>query len=173
MEDSQSEYAKDTVVGLIELFQTNFGDVFKSYWEATPTSQPPDVDFPLVIVQKMSGKATLGPTSTDDDTETIVITVMLNMADDIGSANVRTTTMRHLQNLIEGQDPSTNQYKTGTFFYILRTYLTLLQSSGNIWLIDSDISVKYDQVPRKDMPAISIADITMTTQRRVIVSNRQ
>ena len=120
----------------------------------------------------MSTKAVIGPTSTDEVPETIAITIMLNMADDVGSANVRTTTMRHLQNLIEGQDPATNQYKADTFLFVLRTYLTLLQSSGQVWLLDSDVAIKYDTIPRKDMPTITMADIILTTQRRIVVSNR-
>lgn len=167
MDQSQALYAPDTTTHLIKLFQATFDDYFKTYWEAWPSNIPPTADFPLVIIQKQAGKAVIGPTSTDEITETFIVTIMLNKADDAGSSNVRTTTMRKLQNLIEGQDPTSLQYKPDTFLYVLRSYLT-----QQTWLLDSDVSIKYNQVPLQDLPTMAVADISVTTQRRVIVPSR-
>ena len=169
MDTDQSLYAKDTVTLLIELFQGIFGDTFKSYWEGTPTTVPNATDFPLVIIQQKKTKAVIGPTSTDEVPETITISVWLNEADDLGSENVRTTTMRKLQFMVQGQDPVTKDYRNDTFLYALRHYLTTL-NTGSQWLIDSDVEVQYDQGRHKDLPTIAMADIILTTQRRVIVS---
>lgn len=172
MDDQQALYAPDTTIRLIEQFKTAFGDYFKTYFEATPTTPPSDADYPVLIVQKLRNQAVVGPTSTDNLTERIAITVAINQADDVGSANIRTTTMRKLEHLVEGLDPSTNQYKTDTVLYVIRTHLTLLQSTGQIWLLDSNAEITYNQRRSADQPTICIADIVMTTQRRVIVSGR-
>lgn len=168
MDDSQQLYAEDSVSRLIKLFQSQFGTYFTTYYEATPSKIPPKDCYPLIIVQKMKSTAKIGPTSTDDVMEGIAISVWLNMADDAGSANVRTTTMRKLQNKIEGLDPVTFDYKADTVLYALRHFLTLTE-----WLIDSDVSVDYRQHQSKQMPTISACDIVVNTQRRVIVNNRQ
>jgi hypothetical protein len=169
MDTDQSLYAKDTTQLLIELFNSVFGNYFKSYWEATPTVVPPETDFPLVIVQKLRGKVTIGPTSTDEVPETFTISIWLNMADDVGSANIRTTTMRKLQYLVEGQDATTFDWRNDTFMHALRHYLSTLNSGGQ-WLIDSDCEISYAQAHRPDLPTITMADITLTTQRRVVVN---
>lgn len=171
MDDSNQLYAKDTITRLVELFQANFGDSY-TYFEASPNVPPVKEDYPIIIFDKMHTKATIGPTSTDDVPEVIMITVGINKAVDAGSQNVRTTTKRHLEHIVEGQDPVTNDYRSDTILYILRTYLTLLQQNGSIWLIDSDVDIKYDQLPQKDAPTIAYADITLSTQRRVIVPGR-
>lgn len=172
MDQNQQLYAKDTTTRLIELFQETFGDYFKSYWEATPTSIPPISDFPLVIVQKLKGKSMIGATSTDNLTETMSIAVMLNRADDVGSSNIRTTTMRKLENLVEGLDPVTYDYLPATFLYAVRKHLTMIGNDGMSYIIDSDVTYDYKQVPQKELPTMCIADLTMTTVRRVIVPGR-
>jgi len=172
MDDQQNLYAQDTVTRLVNLYEATFGTTFHRYFDAFPLTPPGKDDYPLVAVQQIHTKAIIGPTSTDDVPETIVTEVMINAADDAGSQNVRTATMRHLQNLVQGQDPVTFDYLPNTFLYCLRTHLTLLQSSGSIWLIDSDVDIKYDITQPKDMPLIALAEITLTTQRRVIVPGR-
>lgn len=168
MDDDQSQYAKDTVTHLIELLQSTFGDYFKTYFEAMPTSPPPEADYPLVIVQLLSSPVVLGPTQTDEFRETVQLTFVLNRADDAGSANVRSTTMRHLQNLVQAQDPITQQYKPNTVCHAIRTYLTLQD-----WLINSDVAIKYDMVTKVSHPTLCMANVMLNTWRRIYVPNRQ
>jgi len=164
VDPNQQLYAKDTVTRLIELFQTQFGDYFNSYWEDMPLEPPTALEYPALMVQKIEGGAVIGPTSTDEVTETIMIYVFKNTADVVGSTNVKTTTQRELQLLVEGQDPTTLHYRTDSILYVLRTYLTLDQ-----WLIDSDVRVHYGiEKPSNAESNVAFADITMTTQRRVI-----
>ncbi|HVB24125.1 MAG TPA: hypothetical protein VNG51_19460 [Ktedonobacteraceae bacterium] len=153
---------------LIELFQAQFGDYFNSYWEDMPLIPPTKEEYPALMVQKLEGTAVIGPTSTDEVTESILITIFKNTSDAVGSGNVKTTTQRELQLLVEGQDPVTLDYKPDTILYVLRTYLTLQQ-----WLIDSDVKFHYGiEKPGNAETNIAYADVTMSTQRRVIVSGR-
>jgi hypothetical protein len=166
MDDSQTLYAEDTVSRLVGLLKAAFGDSY-TYYDAWPTAMPPT--FPVMIVQLIHTKMTVGPTSTDEVPETVEITVMFNQADAAGSTNVRTTTRRHLQNVIQGQDPTnTNQYKPDTVAYVLRTYLTMTE-----WLINSDVDIKYDITPPPELPTMAAATVTLTTWRRTVVQGRQ
>ena len=169
MDDSQTEYAPDTTTKLIEFLQENLAYTFKTYFEATPTTMPTALDFPIVIVQKMEGTVGIDWTQTDLVEETMMLTFVLNRADDVGSANVRTTTMRHLQNMVEGQDPVTLvNYKAGTVLYVLRTYLTL-----NDWITNSSYAVSYRQVGNGKNPMLCLCDVTLRTRRHVIVNDRR
>jgi hypothetical protein len=166
MDDSQQLYEKDSITRIVELLEATFNDEY-TYFEATPATPPAADEYPLMIVQKMSGTAVVGPTSTDEVTEEITITVALDKADDVGSANERTTTLRHLQNVIEGQDPATGYYKTDTVLHVLRTYLT-----ANQWFINSNVTISYNQTPRGDQTTLAIANVKCATWRRVIVPGR-
>jgi hypothetical protein len=173
MDDNQTLYAKDSVTRLIELFQAQFGDYFNSYWEDMPLTPPNSNEYPALMVQKMEGTAVIGPTSTDDVTESILITILKATVDAVGSSNVRTTTQRELQLLVEGQDPVTLDYKTDSVLYVLRHFLTLT-NNGQTWLIDSDVKIHYGiEKPSNLESNAAYCDITMTTQRRVIVQGRQ
>lgn len=165
MDDNQADYAPDTTTHLIQLLKENLAYTFNTYFEATPLTPPPAPDFPVCIVQKMTGQAVIGPTQTDEVHETYQLTFILNIADDVGSANIRTTTMRHLQNIIEGQDPvNVNEYKQGTVYYVLRTFLTM-----GTWIINSDVTTKYDIIPKPGEPTLCVADVNMQLWRRVFV----
>ena len=168
MDDDQSLYAADTTTRIIEMLQANLAYTFNTYFEATPTTPPPATDFPICIVQELVSPVVLGPTQADEVHETLQLTFILNRADDIGSANIRTTTMRHLKNVIAGMDPTTNTYKEGTVLYVLRKFLTLDQ-----WLINNNVTVKYDIVPQTNEPSLCVADVTLETWRRVMVAGRQ
>lgn len=166
MDDSQQLYAQDTTTRLIEQLKPTFSNF--TFYEAWPNVMPPQDCWPVMIVQLLHSKPMIGPTQTDELPETVEITIMLNQADAASSSNVRTTTRRHLQNIIQGQDPiATNEYKSDTVMYVLRQFLTLEQ-----WLINSDVDIKYDITPPPQLPAMVAATITLTTWRRVIVQNR-
>lgn len=164
MDDDQQQYMPDTTTRLIERLQQSFSTDY-TYYESWPNVWPPSDAWPVVVVQLLTTKPVIGPTQTDEVPETVEITIMRNQADIAGSANVRTTARRHLQNLIQGQDPQTGGYKEGTVLAALRTYLTLTE-----WLINSDVSIKYDIEPPAELPTMVAAVITLTTWRRVIVS---
>lgn len=167
MDDNHTLYAPDTTDHLVALLKPAFPDF--TFYDAWPNVIPPGSAWPLMIVQLLNTKPVLGPTETDEVPETVEITVMLNQADAAGSGNVRTTTRRRLQHLIQGQDPTvTNTYKADSLLGVLRKYLSM-----DGWLINTDIAVQYDTTPPpKDLSSMVGATITLTTWRRTIVQNR-
>ena len=168
MDVDHTLYAEDSVTRLRQLFEAQFGDTY-TYFEDMPLTPPTDAEYPCIMIQKLEGSAVIGPTSTDDLAETIQIVVMKNTADAVGSTNVRTTTQRELQMMVEGQDPTTKDYKSDSVLYVLRHYLTLED-----WLIDSDCTIRYGLERPSNMETnVAYAEVTLKTQRRNVVANRQ
>lgn len=167
MDDDSALYAQDSITRLLALLRAQFGDDY-TYYEATPATPPAASEYPVMMVQKMSGTAAVGPTSTDEVTEEITLTIMLNKADDIGSANEKTTTLRHLQNIIEGQDPVTKYYRADTVLSVMRTFLTMEE-----WLINSSVNIGYGQIVNRNAPTVAVGNVKCQMWRRVIVPSRQ
>lgn len=168
-----SQYAPDTVQRLYELLNQQFGDTY-TIFPAMPLSPPLKTEMPCIIIDRKTDGAQLGPTQTDEIVEVIEVTVLKTLADIVGSPDPRTDGKREMEMLVQGQDPTTLDWRTDTIYFVLRTYLTLLQSSGSIWLIDSAIQTRYDVGNLTDGVTEAImAQITVNTQRRVIVPGRQ
>lgn len=168
-----SQYAPDTVQRLYELFSQQFGDAYHLF-PAFPLSPPLKTEMPCIIVDRKTDGATLGPTQTDEIVEVIDVIVLKSLADIVGSSDPRTDGKRQVEMLVQGQDPVTLDYKADTLYYVLRTYLSLLQSSGSIWLLDSNIQTTYDVGKLQDgVTDVVMAQIRMSTQRRVLVPGRE
>lgn len=168
-----SQYAQDTVQRLYELLSAQFGDAYHLF-PAFPLSPPLKTEMPCIIVDRKTDGATLGPTQTDEIVEVIDIIVLKSLADIVGSPDPRVDGKRQMEMLVQGQDPVTLDYKTDTLYYVLRHYLTLLQSSGSIWLLDSNIQTTYDVGRLQDgVTDVVMAQIRMSTQRRVLVESRE
>lgn len=130
MEESHTLYAADTTDHIVALLKPVFNNF--TFYDAWPNVVPPGSAWPIMIVQLIAAKPVIGPTETDEIPETIQMTIMLNQADAAGTGNVRTTTRRQLQHLVQGQDPTnTNQYKTDSVLGVLRKYLSM-----DNWLIN-------------------------------------
>lgn len=170
--DDQQDYFKDSVTLLIELLQDALGGQIKTYYEGAPQQMPAESAFPICSVYKTKGRNTVGATATDEVTEEIMIVIMTNRLIFTGSPSTIDTPMRHLQKLVEGRDPSQpayfGQYLPNTVLGALRTYLTL-----GTYTINSDVSVTYDSVARKENPAIAEADIHLVLTETVHIADRR
>lgn len=163
-----SQYAPDTVQRLYELFKGQFGDTF-TIFPAFPLSPPLKTEMPCIIIDRKTDGAVVGPTSTDEVTEVIDITVIKTLADIVGSEDPRVDGKRQVEMFVQGQDPTTLDYKADTLYAALRKHLTLLQSTGAIWLIDSEVQTAYDVGKLQDgITDAIIAQVRYSTQRRVV-----
>lgn len=163
-----SQYAPDTVQRLYELLSQQFGDTYHIF-PAFPLTPPIKTEMPCIIIDRKTDGAVIGPTQTDEITEVIDIIVLKSLADIVGSNDPRTDGKRQMEMMVQGQDPVTFDYKQDTIYNVLRHHLTLLQSTGQIWLIDSDVQTAYDVGKLNDsMTDVVMAHIRYTTQRRVI-----
>lgn len=168
-----SQYAPDTVQRLVELMSAQFGDMYHIF-SAFPLTPPLKTEMPCIIIDRKTDGAVIGPTQTDDIVEVIDVIVLKSLADIVGSSDSRVDGKRQMEMLVQGQDPTTFDYKADTLYYVLRHFLTLLQSNGSIWIIDSNVQTTYDVGKLQDgVTDAVIAQIRVSTQRRVLVSNRQ
>ena len=168
-----SLYAPDTVQRLYELLNGQFGDAYHLF-PAFPLSPPVRTEMPCIIVDRKTDGAVIGPTQTDEVTEVIDVIVIKTLADIVGSPDPRVDGKRQMELFVQGQDPTTLDYRADTLYFVLRHYLTLLQTSGAIWLIDSNVQTAYDTGKLSDgITEAVMAQVRLSTQRRVIVQNRQ
>lgn len=164
--DNSNTY-RDTVSRIVELLQQTFGEYFKVYYKGLPSQTPPEAAYPCVIVYKQQGNFEQGATMTDDVNETIMIHLMSNRLDGVGSDGTVDTVMRQLEDMVEGRDYGTAEFKQGTLMHALRYNLTLDAS-----VIDSTAAVSYETTPRRDMAFIAEADVQLKLTLRVTVLNR-
>jgi hypothetical protein len=158
---------KDTVTHIDELLQQTFGDYFKVYYKGLPSQTPPEAAYPCVIVYKQTASYSAGASQSDDMTEAIMIHLMSNRMDSMGSDNTIDTVMRELEEKVEGREPATAEFKQGTLMHALRYNLTLDAS-----IIDSTAAITYSSTPRRDAAFIAEADIQLNITARVTVLNR-
>lgn len=178
MDPKQFQYAPDMVTNLVALCRATFGNYFHTYKEGMPSVPLTDLDYPACIVQKMKGNYSIDATETDKKKEVLVIMLFSNKADNVGGPeDPGITTLRELQNLVEGEtisqtSPGYYNYAPGTLLYAIRTQLTLSNS-----VINSMAETSYDVEPRVDeqgKPTIGIASavIMMNAEAKVIVPGR-
>lgn len=170
--DKQQLFAKDTTQRLYELLNQQFGDTY-TIFNGMPLTPPVKTEMPCIVIDRKNASAVLGPTETDEVNEMTEIWVMLSLADEVGSPDDnRTHTKRKLELFVQGQDPTTKQYRTDTLYYVMRTYLTL--QVPDFYIINSNIQTVYDTGILQDgITNVAASTTTMTTWHRVIVPNRQ
>lgn len=179
MDPDQSQYVSDPSILVLNICRQVFEGYAKTYKLGLPSQPLTDLDYPAVVVQKMTSTIGIGATQTDNESERIVIMVFSNKSDNAGDPNdPGITTMRELENKIEGKTPSAtsvgyNEWQPDTLVYQLRKQLTL----GN-QVIDTAMEINYDTDPRtaengNTLPAITSATLMLTFTERIIVRGRQ
>lgn len=178
MDPNQDQYINDPAIMVLNICRQVFEGYANKYLLGMPSQPLTDLDYPAVIVQKMTSSIDIGATQTDDESERIVIMIFSNKADQVGGANdPGITTMRQLENMIEGKVNSSvgvgyQEWQPSTLVYQLRKQYTL---NNNV--IKNAIEISYDTTPRTNengvpTTAITSAMITMTFTERIIVVGR-
>lgn len=162
----------DAAQRIMTLAQKTFGGLFHLYSLGLPDNLALANDaFPVLIVDKVAGEYAVGPTQTDDISETVYVHVLVDTKIGLGSPDSDDTVKRQLQTLIEGRDPVTGYLLPTSLMYALRTHLTL-QSASNPGLhtINNKIHIIYDAPKRPDMPETREAIIEIEiTERQLII----
>jgi hypothetical protein len=170
--------ALDGAQRIMGIVKQTFGDVFHAYFIGLPDNlTPPQDAFPFVIVDKAAGSYNIGPTQTDEVTESIYIHIFADVKTGFGSPPDDDTVKRQLQTLVEGRDPTTGYLLPTSLMYALRTHLTLQNSYAQLDVpgfvtINNDITISYDGAKRSDWPETREAVIDVTITERLIVPNR-
>lgn len=182
MDPNQDQYVDDPAILVLNICRSVFKGYAKTYSLGMPSQPFTDLDYPAVVVQKMKSVIDIGATKTDAENERIVIMIFSNKADQAGGPNdPGVTTLRELENRIEGKKPYTgsggdstayNQWQPNTLVYQLRNQYTL----GN-QVIKSALEIDYDTLAQVDengkrTTAITMAAVTMSFTERIIVPSR-
>lgn len=164
--DDNTHYYKDPPKLIYELMQDTFNDKFE-YFLGSPINIAPEA-YPCIIVQPVSGNNTVtgAPTGTDNVAEIVNIHILMLDSGNVATTGSTNTVMRNLYNTVQGRDPATGFYMTGTLLYALRTNIDLGTA-----IIDHDIDVNYDATAVADKNVIE-AIVTVATRERVSVPNR-
>jgi hypothetical protein len=161
--DDTTHYYKDPPKRIFELLEDTLGDRY-TYFLGSPLNIESSA-FPCVVVQPVSANNTVkgAPTGTDAVNEMVNIHIMKLDSGNAATTGSTNTVMRDLYNTVQGRDPATGFYMSGTVLYALRTNLNL---SGV--LIDNDFDVNYDVTQQADRNVVE-AVITIVTREHVQV----
>lgn len=169
-----SSLYKDPPLLIYNLLKDTYGGTIKAYYLGSPT-EIPEAAYPCIIVQSIQSKNTINgaASQTDNVNELIHIHLLENAKDHYSGELEVDTTLRALYQKIQGRDPATGFYLPGTAMFALRTNISLANTiTGVNTVIDQDVNIDYDILPRADQPTILQAMITVLTTERVQIPNR-
>lgn len=163
-------YYKDGVARILELLKDTFGDQFRAYYNGNPEEIPASM-LPCVIVSETTGVIESGATGTDDILETVIISLVMNKEDDMGSDPEKDLTEFKLRKLVKGQYPQghakAGQYIENTVMYAIRRYITMQDSVLNSRIeTDFDVNVRGEDVITQE------AYVVVTLERMAYVPSR-
>lgn len=160
---------KSVVDQTLELMEATFGDTFKTYYTGDPDVIPV-FNLPCVIVTQTRDDTTEGQQGEDDVTDTIVIKLVLNKADDYtgNSIDPLNLTEKRLRDYVSsiGDD---GLYAPKTVKYALRNVLL----EGDVEAVAPTMSIEYGLNPRNSLGKASNVEwtteawVTFTTQHSV------
>lgn len=157
---------KSTIKEIISLLEASaHPDLKRPFYFGDPLHVPESL-LPTVSVDIETGESPLGPTGHDEQTQRLMIKVLVNKKHDLKKAPKEVVATRKLIEYVEEIDENTGQYKTNTILGILRKNLTLESTS-----IGNDISWEYGVVEREDVLTAE-AWITISVSKNIEVSNR-
>jgi hypothetical protein len=153
---------------VLRFLKDQFGaGVFKSYFEGDPI-QIGMSSLPSLVVEKIGGTVTAGPTGMDRLTEQILIKVIFNKKDDFGASDNVDLTEKKLRQMVEGRVDTTGYYEDKSLMGCLRANYTLGQA-----VVGQDINIGYDVNPfRPDQIITSEAHVTISMEELIVVPTR-
>jgi hypothetical protein len=166
--DDTTTYYKDPPKLICELMEDTFGDKFRGYYLGSPLRLP-ETGYPCIVVQAISANNSISRAATGQDfvTEQINIHFLYNADTDAQARDTQDTTVRRLYQQVQGRDPDTGFYMTGSAMHALRSNLDL---GGTV--INHDIDINYDVTREPGLPTIVEGIITLVTEERVAVPDR-
>lgn len=171
MNDDTTTYYKDPSKLIYELMQDTFGLDKFTYFLGSPMNIAQDA-YPICAVQSLASNNTVkgAPTGYDIVREQINIHFIKLDNGQTYADDSQDTTFRELYDQIQGRDPATGFYMTGTVMYALRTNLELTNMDTSLpTVIDHDIDINYDVARNPNEPTQIQAIITIVTEERVRV----
>lgn len=138
---------------ILKLMRDTFPTEFKEFYDGDP-DQIPTFNLPCIVVDQTNDDTERGAWGQDDVTETIIIKVIYNKADDYSdNVDPLNLTSRKIRRAVAARDPETGDYAPNTIKYAIRQFAT-----EGITAIATTMSVSYGLVPRLE------GDIGILTQ---------
>ena len=152
---------------IIQLFKDNLGSsTIKQYFFGDPIAIPKSM-LPCIIVDEEDTSYELGPTSFDEITHNLLIQIVFDKSMDYGKPSNEVGVLRELQELVQGRDETTRDFKTNTILGILRKNVTI-----NNLVLQTIPSVQFGVVPRPQDTTTQEAHIRLQVQELQHVANR-
>lgn len=138
---------------ILTLMKETFGSEFNEYYDGDP-DQIPVFNLPCVVVDQLTDDTERGSWGQDDITETIIIKVIYNKADDYSdNVDPLNLTTRKIRRAVGARDPETGDYAPNTIKFAIRQFAT-----EGITAVATTMTVQYGLVPRLE------GDIGILTQ---------
>ncbi|KSZ59663.1 MULTISPECIES: hypothetical protein [Rhodococcus] len=139
---------EETTQRILDLMKQTFGThegggPFKEFYDGDP-DEIPAFNLPCIVVDQTNDDTDKGAWGQDDVTDTIMIKVIFNKADD-WTANIdpNDLTSRKIRRIIAARDPKTGRYLPNTVKGALRA-----MGTKGLTAVGGNLSVEYGMVPR-------------------------
>jgi hypothetical protein len=167
----EPEYAETTIDKLIRILKDWDNPHFFKKWIYGDDSDLLAAldELPCIVISLSGTDVQQGPTGRDELVETVRINLILNRTQYMDTYDENTVGWRKkLELMVQGQNPTGNQYDPTTILGTIRTNFTLNNSITN-----QIIKVRYGEVPKKDTEErTGEAWITLTITRFVETPNK-
>lgn len=161
-------YYESSTERVLRFLRDQFGvGIFKAHFEGDPVKIGIS-SLPALVVEKVGGSITAGPTGMDRVREQVLIKIVMNKKDDFGASQNVDLTEKKLRELVEGRDSQTGYYEDKSLMGCIRKNYTL---GGAI--VGQDIDIGYDVNPfRPDEIITSEAHVTISLEELIQVPVR-
>lgn len=169
--NNNTVYYSDGVARVLKLMKDTFNPsgIFKAFYNGEP-EYIPEANLPAIVVSETTGRIESGPTGTDVVTEKVIISLIMNKKDEVGSGDDDLTELK-LRRLVKGQHPEghekAGQYVEQSVMYALRTFITFDEA-----VVDSLIETDFSVAQRGEDVFTQEAYISVTIQRMAMVPMR-
>ncbi len=151
---------------VLDLLETNaHPDLKRPFYFGDPILIPAS-KLPTVAVDPLRGESPQGPTGHDEQSQELIIKVIVDKRQDMGRGGGEVVGTQNLIRYVNELDETTGRYKTDTIIGILRKNLTLEKTS-----IDQNISWEFRVAEREDV-LTEECWITISVTKIIEVQNR-
>ncbi|MBW4816137.1 hypothetical protein [Rhodococcus qingshengii] len=135
---------EETTQRIVNLMKETFiGGPFVEFYDGDP-DEIPAFNLPCIVVDQTNDNTARGTWGEDDITDSIIIKVIYNKADDwTADVNPNDLTSRKIRRIIAARDPKTGRYMPNTVKHAVRYFAT-----KGLTAVASDMEIEYGMVPR-------------------------
>lgn len=162
------EFDKTLLDRVFELIRDNNPDgLIKEFYYGVPDDGYPADTLPCIVGEPIRTEILQGPTGMDFIVQTVTLRIIYNKLDEMGRSMTEAPSLRKIQEVVEGIDPTTGEYDTRTLVGVLRKNFTLHANNTNQKMI-----IEYGNVPGTNGEETQEAQISFTAEGYKAVTGR-